>query len=151
MKFTMLALLVVLAVGTAFAQDTTATPSGNFYADSLKSTAYPAGNGSARDTVDVVVSSMFDVDYYNVTAWSSSADTLQVSALTADGSRFVIHGVVCLSDSGFNTTLRMVTGTTAQDFIVAGGPEQKKLRFTSPGTTNAIYFIVTGKRGVPIY
>jgi len=147
MKTTMLVLLFVLAVGTAFSQDTTATPYGNFYADSLKSTSYPAtvGNGGPRDTVDVVVSSMFDVGYYQITAWSTAADTLVVSSLTPNGARYVQRGVVSLATG--STVASMVTGSTAVDFVIAGGT-QTKLRFTSPGTKNAIYFIVAGRSGV---
>ena len=146
MKTTMLVLLFVLAVGTAFSQDTTATPAGNFYVDSLKSTSYPAtvGNGGPRDTVDVVVSSMFDVGYYQITAWSSAVDTLVVSSLTPDGSRYVQRAVLNLASG--STVVNMVTSTTTVDFVLAGGT-QKKLRFTSSGSTNAIYFVLVGRSG----
>jgi hypothetical protein len=148
MKLTMLASLIVLAVGTAFAQDTTATPVGNFYVDSLKSAAYPAttGNGSPRDTVDVVVSSMAEIDYYNVSVYSTSADTLVVSALSSGSSQWVQHSVVSLATGA--TVTSMVTSTTTVDYVVAGGSEISKLRFTSPGTTNAIYFVVSGRKGL---
>lgn len=153
MKLTMLALLFVLAVGTAFAQDVTATPGGNFYADSLKSTAYPVTNGSIRDTVDVVVSSMFGVDFFQVRASSTSADTLTVSVQSVGSSDFVQRALVSLTNATL-TTARVtyaITGTTVIDWIVLGGPEINKIRFTSPGSTNAILFTVSGQRGTPKY
>ena len=147
MKTTMLVLLIVLAVGTAFAQDTTATPAGNFYADSLKSTSYPAttGNGSPRDTVDVRISSMSGIGYVQITARSTSADTLVISAFSPDGARYVRRAVVNLATGATSTS--MITSSTAVDYVVASGPEISKLRFTSPGSTNTIYFVVAGKLG----
>ena len=155
MKLTMLVLLFVLAVGTAFAQDTTATPAGNFYADSLKSSAYPAttGNGSPRDTVDVVVSSMSGIDFFQIRASSSSADTLTVSVQSPGSTDFVQRALVSLTNATLTSARATyaITGTTTIDWVVLGGPEVKKFRFTSPGTTNAVYFTVSGQRGIPKY
>jgi hypothetical protein len=154
MKLSMLALLIVLAVGTAFAQDVTASPAGNFYADSLKSASYPtiALNGSARDTVDVVVSSMADIDYYEITVSGngSAADTLVVSALTAPGTLFAQRAVISLASGSVATTM-IIPGVAPIDYIVLGAANVKELRFTSPGATNDMRFIVHGKKGYPSY
>jgi hypothetical protein len=153
MKTTMLVLFIVLAVGTAFAQsiDTTATPAGNFYADSLKSAAYPVSrNGSARDTIVVVVSSMSGVDFYELTVWgnASANDTLIVSALTNGNTLYVQRAVVNLASGA--TAASAIVGATLVDFAIAGGPEVKSFRFTSTGSTDDMHFIIRGSRGWPV-
>lgn len=144
MKTTMLALFMILAVGMAFAQDTTATPAGNFYADSLIT--------GTHDTVDVVVSSMFGIDHFKITAYSTSADTLVVLVNSPDGTLWAQHGVYNLATGGA-AVLYCVTSTTVKDWIILGGPEVRKFRFTSTGAIgeDSIYFIVSGQRGQAIY
>ena len=135
MKPTMLGLFIVLAVGAAFGQDVTATPYGNFYADSLKTT---------HDTVDVVVSSMSDVSYFTISAYTDSGvDTVLVYTKAKHNSFYVQHGLVDLAGNG-NVTQMFVTTTAKEWAILDTSPGT--IRLYSPGTTAIITrFVVAGK------
>jgi hypothetical protein len=140
MKTLLICLLIV--TGAAYAQDRSATPTDYFYVDSLKS--------GTLDTVDVVFTFPRNFEYYEVTAWSGAADTLTVWILAADGSRYVQRGVYSLAAGG-SAAVEMVTSTTVKDWAIITGPQITGLRFLSPGSTNDIHFIVSGRRGSPIY
>lgn len=134
-------ILFIASTSIVFAQDTTATPYGNFYSDSLVT--------GTRDTIDVVTSSMSDIDYFQITAYSSAADTLTVWALNPVGTLFVQRGIINLASGA--SAASMITSTTIVDFIVNGSASESKFRFMSPGSTNAIYFTIAGKKGIPSY
>lgn len=140
MKYAIISIMLLLCAFNVNAQDVKAYPNANYYVDSLSST---------HDTVDVSFRSDLDFEYYQVSAYSTAADTLIVSVETDNGSRFVQHGVVNLASAA--KAASMITGTTAIDFIVIGGKELRRLRFTSAALPNAIYFIVSGKHGDPVY
>ena len=142
MKTTMLAILIVLAVGTAFAQDTTAVPAGNFYADSLKSSSYPTtvGNGSARDTLDVQFSSAVRPGYYSISLYTSTGtDTVNVYTYSPNRSFWVKHGMVDLSDNSDVT--QIIITTTAKEFVVLDR-EPVKIRLTTADHTYNTRFVV---------
>jgi hypothetical protein len=61
-----------------------------------------------------------------------------------DGSRYIKRAVVNLSTGAVSD--EMILTTTPKDFVVLGGLT-RSLEFTSPGSTNAIYFIVSGRTG----
>jgi hypothetical protein len=151
-RIIVLTMLLFLAFSLGLAQDTSVTLEyQTYYVDSLKSSAYPitTGNGSPRDTVDVKFSLESGFDYYQITAWSAEADTLVISVCAPDASRFVQRAVINLASGA--TAASMVTSTTVVDFALAGGGQDNYFRFTSPGSTNTLHFIVAGKKGIPEY
>lgn len=140
MKYLLTFAMILLCAYSASAQDVNAFPTISYYADSLSST---------HDTVDVSFRSDLDFESYQVTAWSTSADTLIVSIESDNAAKFVQHGVVSLASGTKSTS--MITGTTPVDFIILAAKDPRKLRFTSTALPNTIFFVVSGKQELPVY
>jgi len=132
---TMMAILTLICSTILLAQDKSAFPTVAFYADSLAST---------RDTVDVSLRSDLGFDFYQITTYSTNADTLTVWVQSDDAARFVQRGVVNLATGA--TAATIITSSTAVDFAILGGTG--KVRFMSPALPNTIYFTISGKKGV---
>lgn len=161
MKHSMLSLMlgciVTLAWVPAQAQtaDVIATVATDRYADSLMTSTGGSLNGSAHDTVDVIFTNAQTFGYYQIDAWSSATDTLNVGVLGLDLLGTYCPRALMETSNATLTTARVaiaVTGTTMKQWIVLGGVQIPRFRFTSGANgVNAIRFVVSGRRGVPYY
>jgi hypothetical protein len=152
--FILILLLIVFVVPGVKAQtpDYTARVNAVSYTDSLKSTNYPVTNGTMRDSVAVSFNIVSNFGYYEITAYSTSADTLFCDVLGYDEVTYARRCLINLGEPVLITSRvnKMITGTTPLSFVVLGGVQVPKFLFTSVGA-NTIYFTVVGKRGVPYY
>jgi hypothetical protein len=149
--------ILVFALGLGFTEvraqtpDYTASVGNATYSDSLKSTGYPVTNGTMRDSIDVSFTQIEKYNYFEITAVSTSADTILCNVLSPDGVTWTGTCFISMAQATLTTARvdKMITSSTATRWIVLGGLPSK-FRFYSVGSS-AIWFTVAGKRGVPLY